>query len=153
MSCMPKAITFHPLIKIWTVPLKLVQMSRSYTINDGSHLYSNYIWVYYGLTKLWILSRNSSVMMCSLVPWSSGSTEFPSGSAPSPENPAWRTLTMFGDSVWISGAAASWHSFCATPLDSLLRLISLIRQGMDTWWWSSMKVLQVYGLFIETPWE
>jgi hypothetical protein len=42
------------------------------------------------LTKLWMLSRNSSVMMCSLLPSSSGSADrFPSGSdPPSSENPA-----------------------------------------------------------------
>ena len=52
---------------------------------------------------------------------------------------------MFGDLVRKSGAAASWHNFCAAPLDSLLRLISLIRQGVITsWCMPSMKVLQNY---------
>lgn len=96
-----------------------------------------------------MLSRNNSVMMCSLLPCSSGSAAewFPSGSVPpsSSENPTWRTLTMFGDLVRKSGAAALRHSFCAAPLGSLLRLISLIRQGVVTCWCvPSVKVLQNY---------
>ena len=55
---------------------------------------------------------------------------------------------MFGDLVRKSGAAASWHSFCAAPLDSLLRLISLIRQGVVTCWCvPSVKVLKIMDLW------
>jgi hypothetical protein len=50
---------------------------------------------------------------------------------------------MFGDSVRKSGAAALRHNFFAAPLDSLLRLISLIRHGEITCWWPSVKVLEI----------
>ena len=49
---------------------------------------------------------------------------------------------MFGGPIWKRGVTASQHSLCAAPLDRLLMLISLIRQGEDVSWLSSMKVLQ-----------